>query len=174
MRPLFVLQEQKESVRAIVPRSTVRQLIAGRPVTGRDRDESAIADQVDQNFHPHRHDNTLPLRRRRKGSVRFCAFRRSDPRDRMAVAVPPGSVCFRTKNPAGIEDADGVFHAFTSRKVAALESLTSWRRRRSGGLKVFAQWLIDYRWTQMAGAGGVFGSASTPGRMASRSVDRVS
>jgi hypothetical protein len=87
VRPLFVLQEQKESVRAIVPLSTVRQLIAGRPATGRNRDKSAIADQVDQNFHPHRHDDTLPSRRRRKGSVRFCAFRRPDPRDRMAAAV---------------------------------------------------------------------------------------
>jgi hypothetical protein len=55
--------------------SAVRQFIAGRAVTGRDGDKSAIADQVDQNFYPRRHDDTLPLRRRRKGSVRFCAFR---------------------------------------------------------------------------------------------------
>src|SRR5690348_16542616 len=61
-----------------------------------------------------------------------------------------GPSAFERKTPPASEDADGVFHAFTSRKVAALESLTSWRGRRSGGLKVFAQWLIDYR---RAGAG---------------------
>src|SRR6185369_1212890 len=35
------------------------------------------------------------------------------------------------KTPPTFEDADGVFHAFTSRKVAALERETSRRRLRS-------------------------------------------
>ena len=41
------------------------------------------------------------------------------------------------KTPPASEDANGVFHAFTSLKVAALEMKTTKRRLRSGRLRIF-------------------------------------
>ena len=51
---------------------------------GRNGDEAAIADHINQNFHPHGHDAPFPKEKLRKGQVSSCIIRRSDPRDRMA------------------------------------------------------------------------------------------
>jgi hypothetical protein len=56
MRPLFVLQEQKESFAKPVVTSAIGQFVFRRSMTGRDRDEAAIAGKIDQYFYPHRHE----------------------------------------------------------------------------------------------------------------------
>jgi hypothetical protein len=48
-----------------------------------------------------------------------------------------GPSAFERKTPPASEDADGVFHAFTSRKVAALEEATGQRALRSANIADF-------------------------------------
>jgi hypothetical protein len=74
------------------------------------------------------------------GRNRSCATRWSDQPNRMArtrATAPCAGTTQQMKTPPASEDANGVFHAFTSRKVAALEMKTSKRRLRSGRLGIF-------------------------------------
>ena len=59
------------------------------------------------------------------------------------------------KTPPSPESADGVFHAFTSGKVAALELKTSLPRFRSGGVEFFSS-----RFPSPLGPGLAFGLAA--------------
>ena len=74
------------------------------------------------------------------GCNRSCATRWSDQPNRMARAratAPCAGTTRQMKTPPASEDANGVFHAFTSRKVAALEMKTSKQRLRSGWIRIF-------------------------------------
>ena len=68
----------------MIPEPSIREIFIRRSVIGGNNDEAAIADHIDQNFHPHGHDAPLPLEKLRKGGVSSCMNRRSDTRDRMA------------------------------------------------------------------------------------------
>ena len=100
--------------------SAVRQFLARRFVKGRDGDEADIADHIDQNFHPYGHGAPFP-QINSDGQVLVPA--RSDDQTReiawLAIAAEVRIPC-TTKTPPTSEDEDGVFRAFTSRKVAAL------------------------------------------------------
>ena len=156
MRPLFVPGEQKEfsfstarsaassvaellrATSACAGRSTIRQFVAWRSVAwrsviGRDGDEACITDHVDQNFQPHGHDAPFPATATPQGPCLFLRYAMIRParshgsRSRAAAGCP----FFQMKTPPASEDADGVFRAFTSRKVAALKRKTSRHRLRS-------------------------------------------
>ena len=74
------------------------------------------------------------------GCNRSCATRWSDQPNRMARAratAPCAGTTRQMKTPPASEDANGVFHAFTSLKVAALEMKTSKRRLRSVRSRIF-------------------------------------
>ena len=74
------------------------------------------------------------------GRNRSCATRWSDQPNRMArtrATAPCAGTTQQMKTPPASEDANGVFHAFTSRKVAALEMKTSKQRLRSGWIRIF-------------------------------------
>jgi hypothetical protein len=75
-----------------------------------------------------------------------------------------GERCHATrklKTPPASEDTDGVFHAFTSFKVAALEQIISRRWFRSGYVRNFCS---DRRWFHISRRfpdRGKYGSAAT-------------
>ena len=74
------------------------------------------------------------------GCNRSCATRWSDQPNRMArtrATAPGAGTTQQMKTPPASEDANGVFHAFTSLKVAALEMKTSKRRLRSEWIRIF-------------------------------------
>ena len=74
------------------------------------------------------------------GCNRSCATRWSDQPNRMArtrATAPCAGTTQQTNPLPASEDANGVFHAFTSLKVAALEMKTSKQRLRSGWIRIF-------------------------------------
>jgi hypothetical protein len=96
-------------------------------VIGRDGDEAGIADHIDQNFHPRGHDAPFPANKLARAML---VPAQSDDQTRsiawLAIACGPSAP--QLKTPPTSEDVDGVFRAFTSRKVAALV-----RKRRGAG-----------------------------------------
>ena len=56
---------------------------------------------------------------------------------RTRATAPGAGTTQQMKTPPASEDANGVFHAFTSLKVAALEMKTSKQRLRSGWIRIF-------------------------------------
>ncbi len=121
-----------------VRRSTIRQFVAWRSVTwrsviGRDGDEACITDHVDQNFQPHGHDAPFPVTATPQGPCLFLRYAIDQTRPIAWLAITCGRrlSVVQMKTPPASEDADGVFRAFTSRKVAALKRKTSRHRLRS-------------------------------------------
>ena len=57
------------------PEISLREIFIWRAVIGRDSDEAAIADHIDQNFHPHGHDAPFPTEKLREGRVSSCIIR---------------------------------------------------------------------------------------------------
>jgi len=158
MRPLFVPGEQRESfshprdqtshrrrVRGVDPlrwggskratsarplRSTIRQFVAWRSVKGRDGEKARITGHIDQDFQPHGHDAPFPeLNSARAVSVPAPCDDQTCPIAWLDIART--LVALQTKTPPTSEDADGVFRAFTSRKVACTGKKTSRHRLRS-------------------------------------------
>lgn len=74
----------------------------------------------------------------REGCDRSCAIRRSVQRNRMACPSAITTKRLKQKPRPHPEDANGVFHAFTSRKVAALEMRTTEGQLRSGQSRIFS------------------------------------
>src|SRR6266511_5795502 len=92
-------------------------------------------------------------------------------RSRVAAGRP---LCKR-KTPPTFENVDGVFRAFTSRKVAALEKKTSRHRLRSCYRKVPGEIILRFHLTSFRdnGEASFCGSASTPERGPAGSVQRI-
>jgi hypothetical protein len=96
----------------------------------RNGDETGISDYIQQNFHPRRHERTSLRKRIPQAVIRSAGLADSSPSPNRAHEKP-------RRNP---KTSDGVFHAFTSRKVAALEKRTPDLRLRSAVSRFFCPW----------------------------------